>query len=92
LHTLYPRLTTVGEVFNPDPTITSAFAGGVTHTGLDFATDTGLYTPFDFPSYFALRDVFLDGAPMSRLADVLRLDAPFICTRSDLFRSLGITT
>jgi glycosidase len=75
LHTLYPRLTTVGEVFNPDPTITSAFAGGAARTGLDLAIDTGLDTPFDFPSYFALRDVFLNDAPMSRLADVLRFDA-----------------
>jgi neopullulanase len=71
LHSLYPRLTTVGEVFNPDPTITSSFAGGVTRNG----ADTGLYTPFDFPSYFALRDVFLKDAPITKLADVLRQDA-----------------
>jgi neopullulanase len=71
LHALYPRLTTVGEVFNGDATITSAFAGGVTRNGVD----TGLDTPFDFPTYFALRDVFLHGAPMTRLTDVLRLDA-----------------
>ncbi|WP_158793122.1 alpha-amylase family glycosyl hydrolase [Granulicella sp. L60] len=70
LHALYPHLTTVGEVFNSDPTITSTFAGGVTRTGVD----TGLYTPFDFPTYFALRDVFLKDAPISKLADVLRLD------------------
>ena len=71
LHALYPRLTTVGEVFNSDPSITSSFAGGVTRNGVD----TGLDTPFDFPSYFALRDVFLKDAPITRLADVLRLDA-----------------
>lgn len=71
LHTLYPRLTTVGEVFNSDATIVSSFAGGVTRNGLD----TGLYTPFDFPSYFALRKVFLKDAPMTQLAEVLRLDA-----------------
>jgi glycosidase len=71
LHALFPRLTTVGEVFNGDPTITSAFAGGVTRNGVD----TGLDTPFDFPTYFALRDVFLKDAPMSKLTDVLRLDA-----------------
>ncbi len=71
IHSLYPRLTAVGEVFNPDATITSAFAGGVTRNGVD----TGLDTPFDFPSYVALRDVFLHGAAMSKLTDVLRLDA-----------------
>ncbi|MGB6133210.1 MAG: alpha-amylase family glycosyl hydrolase [Acidobacteriaceae bacterium] len=51
LHTLYPRLTTVGEVFHPNPVITSFFAGGVGHEGID----TGLWTPFDFPMFFALR-------------------------------------
>ncbi len=71
LHALYPNLTTVGEVFNGDPTITSSFAGGVTRNGVD----TGLDTPFDFPTYFALRDVFLKDAPMSKLTEVLRLDA-----------------
>jgi neopullulanase len=54
LHTLYPHLTTVGEVFNGNPVITSFFAGGVTHDGID----TGLSTPFDFPTYFAIRDAF----------------------------------
>jgi glycosidase len=71
LHQLYPNLTTVGEVFNPDATIVSSFAGGITRNGVD----TGLYTPFDFPTYFALRDVFLRDAPMTRLADVSREDA-----------------
>jgi neopullulanase len=71
IHRIYPRVTTVGEVFNCDATITSSFAGGVTRDGID----TGLDTPFDFPSYCALRDVFLRDQPMSRLADVWRLDA-----------------
>ncbi len=73
LHALYPHLTTVGEVFNRDPTVTSTFAGGVTLTGVD----TGLDTPFDFPTYFGLRDVFLKDAPMTRLSDILRLDNLF---------------
>ncbi len=73
LHGLYPHLTTVGEVFNGDPTITSSFAGGVTRTGVD----TGLDTPFDFPTYFGLRDVFLKDQPMTRLAGILRLDNLF---------------
>ncbi|HEY6446382.1 MAG TPA: alpha-amylase family glycosyl hydrolase [Acidobacteriaceae bacterium] len=54
LKTLYPHLTTVGEVFDPNPVITSYFAGGVTHAGID----TELGTPFDFPTQFALRAVF----------------------------------
>jgi neopullulanase len=70
LHELYPQLTTVGEVFNPDPTITSYFAGGVAHDGID----TGLYTPFDFPTFFALRAVLTRQKPMSELENVLRQD------------------
>jgi glycosidase len=71
IHGIYPNVTTVGEVFNCDATITSSFAGGVTRNGVD----TGLDTPFDFPSYCALRDVFLKDEPMSHLTDVWRLDA-----------------
>ncbi len=71
LKQLFPHLTQVGEIFNGDTVITSSFAGGVTRAGVD----TELYTPFDFPTYFALRDVFTKGAPMSRLADVLGQDS-----------------
>ena len=71
LKELFPHLTEVGEVFNGDPVITSSFAGGVTRAGVD----TELYTPFDFPTYFALHDVFVKGAPMSELAKVLGEDA-----------------
>ncbi|HEY4011688.1 MAG TPA: alpha-amylase family glycosyl hydrolase [Acidobacteriaceae bacterium] len=71
LKTLYPRLTEVGEVSNGNPVITSSFADGVTRAGVD----TRLYTPFDFPVYFAAQDVFVKGAPMSRLAGVLGQDS-----------------
>jgi neopullulanase len=70
LHAVYPHLTTVGEIFNPDPTITSYFAGGWAQQGID----TGLDTPFDFPMYFTLRNVLVHGAPMKQLEDVLRQD------------------
>ena len=52
LHELYPHLTTVGEVYNGSPVVTSFFAGGVVREGID----TGLTTPFDFPIFFALRN------------------------------------
>ena len=71
LHSVYPHLTTVGEIFHRDPEVTSYFAGGIAHEGID----TGLYTPFDFPVYFTLRDVLAHGKPMTELADVLRQDA-----------------
>lgn len=74
LHQIYPHLTTVGEVFNPDPTITSYFAGGVKHAGTDGDVDTGLYTPFDFPDYFAIRAVLAHDEPMSKLVGTLRQD------------------
>jgi glycosidase len=70
LHGVYPKVTTVGEVFNADPTITSFFAGGVTHGGID----TGLYTPFDFPTFSTLRDVLLHDKPMTALAGELGQD------------------
>ncbi len=75
LHSLYPQLTDVGEVFNKDPAITSFFAGGVVHTGSDGAFDTGLDTPFDFPMYFALRDALTHRQPMTAVADVLKADS-----------------
>jgi glycosidase len=71
LHSVYPHLTTVGEIFHRDPEVTSYFAGGLAHQGID----TGLDTPFDFPMYFALRDVLAHGKPMTELSSVLRQDA-----------------
>lgn len=68
---LYPLVTEVGEVSDGDPVIDSSFADGVTRAGVD----TGLYTPFDFPSYHAAQDTFVKGAPMKRLAQVLAQDS-----------------
>lgn len=72
LRRIYPRLSTIGEVFHPDPTVTSFFAGG--RKGWD-GIDTQLTTLFDFPLYFAMRDVLLNGAPAGRIANVLRQDS-----------------
>jgi glycosidase len=71
LHATYPQLTTVGEIFDRNPEVTSFFAGGVAHGVID----TGLDTPFDFPIYFTLRDVLCHDKPMTNLATVLRQDA-----------------
>ena len=71
LRRLYPNLTTIGEVFHPDPVVTSSFVGG--QKGRD-GIDTGLSTVFDFPLFFAIRDVLLHGAPAGRIANVLRQD------------------
>jgi neopullulanase len=72
LRHIYPKLTTIGEVFHPDPTVTSFFAGGREEWD---GIDTGLSTLFDFPMYFAIRDVLLRGAPAGRIANILRQDA-----------------
>jgi glycosidase len=72
LRQLYPRLSTIGEVFHPDPTVTSFYAGG--RKGWD-GIDTQLTTVFDFPLYFAIRDNLLNRAPAGRLPNVLRQDS-----------------
>jgi neopullulanase len=75
LRRLYPYLTTIGEVFHPDPTVTSFFVGGERrYDGID----SGLSTVFDFPMFFTLRDVLLRGVPTGRIADVLRHDALYV--------------
>ncbi len=71
LHQIYPYLTTIGEVFHPDPSVTSFFAGGQKRFD---GIDSGLNTLFDFPMFFALRDVLLRNAPAGRMADILRSD------------------
>jgi neopullulanase len=72
LRKIYPRLTTIGEVFHPDPSVTSFFAGGQRrYDGID----TGVSTVFDYPLYFVLRDALLNGGPAGRIADVLRHDS-----------------
>jgi glycosidase len=75
LHRIYPELTTIGEVFHPDPSVTSFFAGGQKRFD---GVDSGLSTLFDFPLFFTLRDVLLRNAPAARLADVLRHDSLYV--------------
>ena len=74
LRAVYSRMTTVGEVFNSDPVITSFFVGG--HKGFD-GIDTGVTTVFDFPLFDALRGVLSDGASMQTIVDVLSRDRLF---------------
>jgi neopullulanase len=75
LRRIYPRLTTIGEVFHPDPSVTAFFGGGQRRTD---GIDSGVTTVFDYPMYFALRDVLLHGAPAGRIADVLRHDGLYV--------------
>jgi glycosidase len=73
LHRTYPRFRTVGEVFNPDPTVTAFFVGGKTKEGID----AGLDTVVDFPIYFTIRKVVLKSESAKQLEDVLRHDWMF---------------
>ena len=68
-------MTTIGEVFHPDASVTSFFVGGAKRFD---GIDSGLSTVFDFPMYFTIRDVLLRNAPVGRIADVLRHDALYV--------------
>jgi len=71
LKRIYPHLATIGEIFHRDPTVTAFFAGGQKRSD---GIDTGLTTLFDYPLYFTLREVLLEGAPLGRIAEILRND------------------
>ncbi len=71
LHKVYPHINDVGEVADPDSSITAFFEGG--RKQFD-GIDTGLATVFDFPLESALRDVIIKGEPMQKIVDVLRHD------------------
>jgi glycosidase len=67
----YPHTTTIGEVWDGDPAITSFFEGG--RQQFD-GIDTGLTTVFDFPLQLALRDVLIRKQPVQKIIDVLQRD------------------
>ncbi len=69
---LYPKTDSIGEVSDPDSTITSFFEGG--RPRFD-DVDSRLTTVFDFPMYYALRDVLLRGQPVQKIVDVLQRDS-----------------
>ena len=71
LRQVYPQLTTVGEVMNGDPAITSYFAGGRAQND---GIDSGVNSLFDYPSYFALREGLLENHSPARLVAVLGQD------------------
>jgi glycosidase len=68
---VYPQISSIGEVWDSDPTITSFFAGG--RKQFD-GIDSGLPTVFDFPLENALREVVIAGAPIQKIIDVLQRD------------------
>jgi glycosidase len=71
LRQVYPRMTTVGEVMNGDPVITSFFAGGRSQND---GIDSGVTTLFDYPFYYALRQGLLENNSPARILNVLGQD------------------
>jgi len=71
IHQAYPQINDVGEISDPDPTITSFFEGGQKQFD---GVDTGVSTVFDFPLCKALRDVIIYGASIQQIVDVLQQD------------------
>src|SRR5262249_48659837 len=68
---IYPFMTTIGEVFHSDPTVTSFFVGGRKQWD---GIDTGLSTVFDYPLTFSMHDVLTKNAPAGRITNILRQD------------------
>ncbi|MGA9353248.1 MAG: alpha-amylase family glycosyl hydrolase [Terriglobales bacterium] len=68
---VYPRIDDIGEVADPDSSITAFFEGG--RKQFD-GIDTGLSTVFDFALRDALRDVIIKGDSIEKILAVLRHD------------------
>jgi neopullulanase len=71
LHEVYPNINDIGEVADPDSSITAFFEGG--RKQFD-GIDTGLTTVFDFPMRDALRDTTIKGDSMQKIVTVLQHD------------------
>jgi glycosidase len=72
IHTHYPHVRIVGEVFDPDPALPAFFQGG--RAQFD-GIDTGIDAVFDFPLNAALRKVFSGAAPIRELSKTLAHDS-----------------
>jgi glycosidase len=71
LFKVYPHINDVGEVSDPDPSVTAFFEGGKKQFD---GIDSGLATVFDFPLCNILRAVIIKGEPMKEIVDILRHD------------------
>jgi neopullulanase len=82
----YPQLTILGELWDGKPELVAFFQGG--RKQFD-GVDTGVDTLFDFPLYYAMRDVFAKRQPMTRLADTIAADTNYV-DASHLVTFLGL--
>ena len=69
----YPSFRAMGEIYSPDPdaSFISAYQAGGRGVG---GVDPGLDAVFDFPLRSASRQVFVEGKPISKLAESLSRD------------------
>jgi len=74
----YPNLTILGEMWDAKPEMVAFFQGG--RTRFD-GVDSGVDTLFDFPLYYAIREVFAKGQPMTRLDAVFAADTNYVNPR-----------
>jgi glycosidase len=74
----HPKVRVVGEMFDGDASLVSYFQGGKVRDGID----TGVDTVFDFPMYYAIRDVFAKGNSVKSLSSTLSHD--YLYPRPDL--------
>jgi glycosidase len=66
----HAKVRVVGEMFDGDASLVSYFQGGKVRDGIE----TGVDTVFDFPMYYAIRDVFAKGNPVKALSSTLSHD------------------
>jgi neopullulanase len=66
----YPNLVVTGEITAHTPAVLSYFEGGMRRNGID----TRLKSILDFPLEGAVRNVFAQGEPMTKLTDILAQD------------------
>ena len=71
IHREYPKFRVVGEMFDGDPALVSFFQGG--RKQFD-GFDSGVDTLFDFPLFYAVRNVFAGGKPARDLPSMLAHD------------------
>ncbi len=71
----HPQVTILGEMWDGNPKLVSFFQGG--RKAFD-GVDAGIDTLFDFPLFYALRDVFAKHQPMTRLTETLAADTNYV--------------
>jgi neopullulanase len=71
LREAFPRMTTVGEVMNGDPSIVSYFAGGREQND---GIDSGVTSVFDYPLFFGMREGLIGKQSTERIVNTLAAD------------------